>query len=663
MFMKPRDLWALMVDIVSRCLQDTVFESSDQMVDDVLENCTSIDEESAALLRETVSGTLHFEKVCEGMLNGYCDCLRRNKSDKVSMYLVAYLMVFQYTALGGHRIREFLYRCTSTPRLVEYLEYILNPESLMQYSNPYWSQYYDGEFIMNSICRPMGEVALHVRQDVIHWLLGKTAAGVVNINETENPEQQQPRVSKRIPKKKVEGPLRAVEISKGKQGGLPPAEVREMLHTIPEKRPPRIDCTKPPCVVVKRQNDLTEPIGFSFMTRTPKKAPKVEEQPVCQSEFPRVSPDELRPILYKTVPVRMTAGALRREAQTYLKHMEEQKRSLEDVEAALRNSREFEEWQKQGREMEAQQRAAQFLSRKAQIQLAGENAVQKRKAIEEMKKVATEEIRADIASKIELCGAEEESRIMKQRTHASRLRRELEESRKKALKHAERERASVAAGVKKKSEQLKDEALEEEERLKMRRLLIIQEIRQLRERNRQQKEELIEKNICLQNVTPEDTTYGGLSLAMLREKLCQVKEENARLEEERRARIRALRMQEREKLEALSGLCSDGRHNTRRAKEEERRNKQEEHAKLEALREEAETKRAVQVRDSLKQRRKGRRAEQIALKEEDRRRRNEMLLLAKDTSAMEESHWQQQELCVINRLTVNQNEGVRRGFR
>ncbi|ESL10867.1 hypothetical protein TRSC58_01393 [Trypanosoma rangeli SC58] len=654
--MKPRDLWELMTDIVARCLQESLTESPELMLDDALENCPSLSEEEEALVREAVLGTLHFEKVSEGMVRGYRDCMRHIVTNRCSMYLVAYLMIFQYTVLGGHRIRELFYRCTTTPRLVEYLEYMLDPESLMEYSKPYWSNHYDVNFIMHSIFRPLLEITPRVREDVIEWLLSKTAARVVRVDEAEDVKQPTTRTV-------ATQPPRVTSAPEERPGKLPPAEVRAMLYTIPEKRPPRIDYRKPPENVAKYKRSPTEPIGFSFLNRQPRQNKVIEEPPVCHAEPAHPSREELQQMLAKPVTVRMTAAAVRREAQTYLKQMEEQKRSLEEMEEALHNSREFEEWQHQEKTREAQRLKAHFLNRKAEIENVGDNALQRRKAVEEMNRVMSSQVRADLSLQLSSLAVAKEHKAAKQRKQASKLRRELEESRKRAIEQAQRDRLSAAADIKAEAKQLREDALEEEERVRMQRLILIQEIRQLRERNRQRRAEMQEKNIRLQDESPETSAYGGMCVTALREKLRQAKEEGDRLEEERRTRFGAVRQQEREKMDALRVMCANWRQNTRRTREEDLKSKEREAAKLKARTSEEEAQRAIQVCDALKRKRKERRREFTALRAEERRRNNELLLLAKGASYIEEKHWSQQELGVINRLTVAQNKEFRSGFR
>ncbi|EAN90239.1 hypothetical protein C3747_70g87 [Trypanosoma cruzi] len=653
--MKPRDIWKLMTEMVSRSLQDSLINSPELILEETLENCTALDEEERVLVRETVLGTLHFEKVCEGILNGYADCLRRILRDKTSMYIAAYLMVFQYTVLGGHRIRELLYRCTTTPRLLEYLEYMLNPQSLMEYSSPYWNKHYDMNFITSTILRPLLEITPHVRKDVIQWLLDKTAARVVRDDETEDVNIPTTRtVAAHAPRVKNDLDERP--------GKVPPAEVRAMLHTIPEKRPPRIDFTKAPDIVAKSGCSPTEPIGFSFLTRERRQKANTVEQPACQAESPKPTRKEWRQMLYKPVTVHMTAGAIRREAQTYLKRMEERKKSLGEMEAVLRNSQEFEVWQRQEKARETQQREAELLNRKAQIEFASHNAVQKRKAVEEMKRMVSSQVRADIASQLESFSAERDCEAARQRNQTAKMRRELEVNRRKAVEQAQRDRLTAAANAKAENMRLREDALEEEERIQTQRIILIQEIRQLRERNRQRQAEIQERNIRLQKENLEDSMYGGMGISMLREKLRQAKEESAQLEEERRAHFGALRQKEREKVEALSVLCANWRQNTRRARDEEMKSKQQEAARLKSNKNEEDARRALLLCDALKQKRKDRRTEFFALKAEERRRNNELLLLAKGTSDMEEKHWSQQELGAINRLTVRQNKEFRSGF-
>ncbi|RNF06566.1 putative trichohyalin-like [Trypanosoma conorhini] len=657
--MKPRGLWELMTDIVTRCLQDSLTNSPELILDEALESCPSLNEEEEALVREIVLGTLHFEKLSEGMVRGYRDCMRHIVTNKCSMYLVAYLMVFQYTVLGGHRVRELIHRCTTTPRLVEYLEYMLDPASLMEYSNPYWSKHYDVNFITTSVLRPLLEITPHAREDVIQWLLDKTAARVVRADGAEDAQDvKQPSARTVAPQ-----PSRVASAPEERPDKLPPEEVRAMLYTIPEKRPPRIDYTKPPENIARHRRSPTEPIGFSFMKRQPRQNKNTEEPPVCHAEPLHASPEELRQMLAKPVAVRMTAAAIRREAQTYLKQMEEQKKSLEEMEEALHNSREFEEWQRQEETREAQQRRVQFLSRKAQIAGASNNALQKRRAVEERKHIVSSQVRADLALQLGSFAAARQQKAAKQRKQASKLRQELDENRRKAIDQAQRVRLSAAADVKAETKQLREAALEEEGRLRTQRLILIQEIRQLRERNRQRKAEMHEKNVRLQDGGSEDSAYGGLCVAALREKLLQAKEESARLEEERRTRFGAVRQGERDKLDALSAMCANWRQNTRRARADELKTKAQEAAKLKARKNEEEAQRALLVRDALKQKRKDRRTEFAVLKAEERRRNNELLLLAQGASDMEEKHWSQQELGVINRLTVAQNKEFRSGFR
>ncbi|RNF13006.1 putative trichohyalin-like [Trypanosoma cruzi] len=653
--MKPRDIWKLMTEMVSRSLQDSLINSPELILEETLENCTALDEEERVLVRETVLGTLHFEKVCEGILKGYGDCLRRILRDKISMYIAAYLMVFQYTVLGGHRIRELLYRCTTTPRLVEYLEYMLNPQNLKEYSSPYWKKHYDMNFITSTILRPLLEITPHVRKDVIQWLLDKTAARVVRDDETED-------VNIPTTRTVAAHPPRVKNDLEERPGKVPPAEVRAMLHTIPEKRPPRIDFTKAPGIVAKSGCSPTEPIGFSFLTRERRHKTKAEEQPACQTESPKSTREEWRQMLYKPVTVHMTAGAIRREAQTYLKRMEERKKSLGEMEAVLRNSQEFEVWQRQEKAREIQQREVELLDRKAQIEFASHNAVQKRKAVEEMKRMVSSQVRADIASQLESFSAERDRKAARQRNQTAKMRRELEGNRRKAVEQAQRDRLTAAENVKAENMRLREDALEEEERIKTQRIVLIQEIRQLRERNLQRQAEIQERNIRLQKENLEDSMYGGMGISMLREKLRQAKEESAQLEEERRAHFGALRQKEREKVEALSVLCANWRQITRRARDEEMKSKQQEAARLKSNKNEEDARRALLLCDALKQKRKDRRTEFFALKAEERRRNNELLLLAKGTSDMEEKHWSQQELGAINRLTVRQNKEFRSGF-
>ncbi|EAN77852.1 uncharacterized protein TEOVI_000828200 [Trypanosoma equiperdum] len=656
--MKPRDLWELMVEILGPCLNKSDTRDTDVIVDETLMTCSTLEDGQEALVRDAVSGTLHFEKVCEGMLRGFCDYCRRTNLDRCSMYLIAYFVVFRYEKVGGHNLREMFYRSTTTNILVDYLEYMTDPEGVTEHSCGYWNAHYDSSFVENFVCHTLQDVATQVRQDIVEWLQAKVPGGVVPVRESTEEDVCKRLLSTAKPASTVKAPPSSLwEV---KPPTLPPAEVREMMFTIPEERPPRIDCSKPPTAAVLPRKTPTVPIGFSFMQRRPLSSfrKKIQErgEAGAAAASSELRPPEVKVVTDKPVEVRPTAGTIRREALLYIKREEERKRALKEVEVSLHDAREYDDWRERERKKEEQEQAEEVVRRKEKIKQIAESATEKRKAIEEAKKAMTQKCRSEKLSLEEAYAAQKEFYKTYQQGIVEERKKENLEKRERALKRMNRARFSAAARVRDERERLKEEANEEQERIREERLAIIQEMQALRERNRQRKEEQAQMNFESREVPSHSYVSHTMTDRELREELSRLKVENAHLEEERRAQLRAARQKEREKLEALLLMCAKRRQNVRRARVEEIAIKKAQRAALEEAQNDEAQKKAQATCDMLKQKRNNKRAEHLAFAREDRMRQNKLVLLAKDAHTVEENRWKQQELGVVNRITLNQNK-------
>ncbi|KAH8607957.1 hypothetical protein ERJ75_001340100 [Trypanosoma vivax] len=673
--MRPRDLWELMAEILGACLQASSTESPDDITNEALQTCGALDADEEALIRSTISGVIHFRNVCEGMLKGYCECRRRNCKDKYTMQLIAYLIIFRYTALGGHRLRELFHRSISTFRLLDYLDYITNSKDLMTHSYPHWSEHYDSDFIKDHILRSLEDIAPYLQQDVIKWLNGRTPGGVVAVPELNENEAQMSEVtkvlSKKVEKKEAEGFMRH-----RKPPTIPPAEVREMIHTIPEKAPAPINYKRALKLPAIRPRSPTKPVEFSFMSRVQKFSPKQEGDdpqpqqrdegtsenhgPSEQINEAKKSPTSrsllaLRGAASNPPEVRMTNGAIRREANTYMKQMDEQKRILEEMEIGLYNVHEYEEWKRDMRMKDSKERAAELLKRRNEIMQIEENVTRNRRTILETNKVKSKKARADLAQELETQAAEREDALAHQRDEVSQLRSALQRARKKAHSHLKKDRASAAASVRMEIKKIREDVAKEENEKKIARLILIQKIRLLRERNRELRLKLVQDNLDKQRELVREKMCDGMSYAMLKEEMKRLKEESKQLEEERREQFSVTRRRERETIEELKRMCSERRDLLRRTREEDRAGKLAEKSAMELAMSEDAQRKAVEMHAMLKQRRRDKRMEYVTLMREETRRKNELLLLAKDTSAVEEKHWKQQELYVINNVTAKQN--------
>nr|CCC93600.1 conserved hypothetical protein [Trypanosoma congolense IL3000] len=654
--MMPRDLWHFMVEVLSECLDNSTAQDPDIVVEEMLLSCPTLEDRQKLLIRTTISGTLHFQRVCEGMWKGYCDYAHRSSSDGRPMYLVAYLLVFQYSTVGGHYMRELLYRSVPTTRLVEFLEYMINPKNLVEHSSKYWNRHYDSNFIRDSVCQPLQEAAEDVRKEVIEWLLSKTPGGVVQVHqkgdEVED-ENERPHTTKeaRSGQAVVMPPPRPMQYT------LPPAEVREMLFTIPEKLPRLTNYAKPPPKVFLPRKSPTKPIGFRFMQRPPLHS--VKEEPVQQEpteEQPlRRKPPDLKAVLEKPVEVRVNAAAVRREAMTHLKKEEERLRALKEVEISLHNASEYEQWrERERRRMEEEQRNG-ILRRKGEIKQTEECGLKKRRAIEDKKKSQAQRFKADMDSLKEAYAAEKERHALRQHNEVLEKRHELLENRENALQRLNRKRISAAASLKKEKERLKEEAAEEDSKRREERAALIREIHLLRERARGQRTELAHHNREGRKEAPQHPWSDGMADEELRRVLAHLKAEDAQLRDERRRQHQAARQKERQKLEALSLLCERHRNNVRQAREEERAIRQAQNEKLEAAQNDMAQKKAQITCDVLRQKRSAKREEKLTLLREQHLRLNRMSLLARDAHTVEENRWKQQEMGVINRVIHSQS--------
>lgn len=171
--MKERELWDLTIETLEEFYGKPLEERTippEDLAEQVLQSCLSVTREELVFVRECASGLTRFEKLCEGTLAGYCQYYHRHKkSSYYSMLLMAYIMIFRYREIGGHKIRELFLHSTNIGCIAEYLEYILNEEALKATAVPLWLQSYDIGFINSVVLESIRDINAEAKKDVLEY--------------------------------------------------------------------------------------------------------------------------------------------------------------------------------------------------------------------------------------------------------------------------------------------------------------------------------------------------------------------------------------------------------------------------------------------------------------------------------------------------------------
>lgn len=681
--MRHRDLWVLVIDILESYYTRVKLTSNvmtlppEDHLEEHLHDEGPLSSNESSFVRQCVLGVIRHQPAVDGALCGFCDALKRNKQDRLSMYLIAYLLIFRYDELGGRFIRSLIDQSTSSIRIAEYVGYLLDKDQLETFGVPHWTLHYDDKYVRDFLMGNLMKRRVEVARDVHRFYLEKATNAALLEDADEDAEVPALR-HESPPKRKVTiavaprlsvggGRLRDMELA-----SIPQADVREMLHTIPPEKPPRVTPVPDGTIPLTGLRPARDPTDYKMnpfvSTDRPTNMPQLQKEKAEREEAVfhpdpamrnRIQPGDVRSKLaVQDEPVRTTAATVRREQLLYKRRDEERLAVLRKKEIEMRDDAEFQTWKKKEEDRAKTEREAMIAERKLLMMLADEEAKAAKMRQEQQNLEVSRQFRAemtDTRAKVDL--EREEEHRQKQR-YATDLRQELVQQMEVAVAHVASTKRSTAA-------ELKAERVANEQRVAIqleldreRKVGMIQEIKRIHAESIALRGERIEKR--RQEASAVDIgAIATMTYEELKAKLAEVRTEQQQLEADRRENITKHRSQQRQELSDMQAQCEAERRAYLDEKERQRAEKRrDEAAHAEQLRI-AEEDRLVELQAKLQEKREKRKEIERQRKEVERERKLSGQLLAGDASAVEWNNWRELERGQQNKVLSVQNSLVR----
>ncbi|CAJ1992820.1 hypothetical protein conserved [Leishmania donovani] len=614
--------------------------------------------EETTFVRNCAFNLSRFAALCEGAFQGYRDCYKRNSTYRPSMYLVAYLLIFQYRALGGATVREMFKGSMPTPRLCEFVEFLLLSESVSRYAVPLWRAVYDDSFIQHHVLAPLSSITEDATHDVLEWFRRQPSQSATAVACP--PAEEAAALGT---KHRTFPPSSSAAASRPLAGArLPPHEVREMVFTVPEPRLPRIKPSPAPANAPLKRVPTTL-VGFSFHRREAAvSAAQSEKAAECLAsadqntthEGARLSTAQLRTMLSTSKSVPTTVAALLREVRARERQRDNAERALRELEVTVHDSTEFDLWRQSQLEEEQQRRQMEVLQRHLRAIEASDRARAQRERTTQARRRQIQRMKVQYQAEMRANMREQEHALREHEEHAQQLRSKLSRNCAAAVDKVAAEKSALAAQVKDESEQLRAAAQEAEEHRRTHQVLAIQEIRLLRERLREKHAAMGTERRRAWADGEADAALGRMSQAELRDALERLREEAAADEDSRRQRVAEARSRTQEKHERLKRECIREREKQRRIRQANLTQRMAHRAAVEAERIQVERARMAQFHEKLEIRLQAKRDAHHAAHEAERQRRNEVLLRAQDGASMERKRWSQYEAGLVRRAEFEQ---------
>lgn len=720
--MRHRELWKLITESLEEFKSELALcvgsplrttPTPEGYIDDVIaHHHGNISSDEISFVRECFLGVLRYEHVCEGILQGFCDALKRNKQDRFSMYLIAYLFVYRFAEVTGRFLRSLMDKSTSVTRLAEYVGFLLDKEKMEQFAAPVLRSWYHDGYIAETIIGNIQRHHVEADRDVLQYWVRKatnpnmTQGSVTGASDDDEQDEsggalagtsgshaakstgspsRSSIVSKAPTVKSNRAPTVAVapklSQSSSRQRDLalrqmPPHEVREMLFTIPPERPPRIEVPPVGSVPLDGVRPVADPSAYRkpdnpfIETERPtdrerllaeKKAREeaiFQPDPIMQT---RLQPDEVREIYARSrqeaPTVKQTAATIRREELLYRRRDEAREAELLRKAQEMRDDSEFQRWKEKQDEQERIERETRISERKLQMMLADEDAKAAKAKQEKRNAHSAHEFRRMMDAWRTSAAREASVERQRKQNFAEALRHDIAEQTEAAVRQVRHVKRVTAAKVKEESQanELKAATIIELER--QRKTALIAEIKTVQQQSLLLRPEAIERTREARLI--ELGVMGTMSIEELKQKLVDVRQEHSELEEKRRIAIVTGRSQQRNELTQMATRCEAERLQYLDEKEKEREKRRATASEQAEKQRVVEEKRLIELQAKLQQKREERKALDDARKEGERQRKVEAMLLAGDAGAMEMKKWGEMERGVSNRIAANQNAIIR----
>lgn len=672
---------------------------------------SSASDDERAFIRESFLGVLRYEPLCDSLLQAYCDAMKRNRQDRYTMFLMAYLLVYRFNECGGSLLRSLFDRATSPIRICEFLTFLLDHERMITFAKPILTKSYADAYVESFVLGgTLYTQRSAIARDVLAYFeqkaLNPLAAGgesttsgggahpeenllqgFADTTASSSAAPQKPSLHKTTassssaasrPTKQQAPQFTTVVRQRDEElKKIPPREVREMLHTIAPDKPPAIEV--PPDGVIpldglrpSAKAPLTQPKGFKETAR-PMNLPRlVEEQrqreaavyepdPVMRG--PRMGPAEVREVyatenIRQAKPIKATTTTIRREALLYRRRDEQEANAIAKKAQELRDDSEYQQWRATEEARVNAEREAKIAQRKLELMLGDEEARAARAKQEADNLQQAQEFRSAMSAWRDTAAAEASAERQRKVEFAEALRIQVAEATEAAQQGVRVQKRHIAEKVRTEKEENEVRVAVSLELERQRKAAMIAEIRAVHAQSVAMRAETIEK--CREARRDADLgLLDGMSMDELYRKLAEVKQEHATLEATRRSKIIDHRTKQREELARLAERCETERYQFLDRKDREREERRAAAAAVADKVRAAEEAKLIELQAKLQEKRDSRKAVMDKRREEERLRNVAAMLVAGDAGAVESKKWAEMERGVTNRIMRDQSHTVR----
>lgn len=658
-----KEVWDLLTCAAEAATRKVDGESAvavDAIVEAALSHYPQLTPFEVKLARHAAFDLSRFAALCDGAFQGYCSCFKRNGGHRAAMYLVAYLLLFQYHSLGEATVCALLNGCMPAPRLYEYMQYLFTANLVAQFSGPLWRTTYDDLFIQQQVMVPLAAAARDAAGDAAGWMKRHVTRPVGECSP--DVAADEPAKTPRPPIKKESRPP---QLRTSTRPRLPPYEVREMALTVPEPRLPRIKDaplpsrphatkapTKPTGFSFHQRDAATAELSSSTNVRTGTAAAAASAKSGASSPeetTPRPSSSQLRRMLSAPHTVPTTTAALRREACMRDRQRAQADQALTEMEVVARDATAYELWRQSQEEEEERAREMHVMQRHLEAIETEERVRAQRAQATEARRRRFKNLRTKYQEELDSRRLEEEAARRQQEESVQQQRAQQLQDRVAALEKSSAAKAAVAAQVKQESEELRAAAQEAKEERQTQQALLIQDIHVMRQRIKEQQARLGEERRRAWADGEEDAALGRMSVAELRAALERMRADAEAEMEARHDHVTAVRSRAQAERDRLEDACATAREQQRQQRRSKQAQQAQHKATVEAERTNREMARMLQLHEKLEAKRHAARKVQRATREAERRRRNELLLRAQDSTSMEQRRWNDYEAGLVRR--------------
>eukprot|EP00744_Colponema_vietnamica_P009575 GILI01013603.1.p1 GENE.GILI01013603.1~~GILI01013603.1.p1 ORF type:complete len:813 (-),score=198.72 GILI01013603.1:149-2548(-) len=672
-----------------------------------------------------LDGFVRHYDVSKDLFEGYCAGMQRNHEDQVGMSFLAYLCIYRYNEVDfrGDSIGPLVFHVSARTRVVEFIQFMCDPELVAEHATKFWQAHVQDAYIEDFLAPTCCHNASALRMAILtptergetfsgsskhrsSLSSGRKASLEEGRTNSETDDDEEGDLHNRLhaitatPESAGHKPDQPT-VAPPRRPKLPPAGVREMKYTIPEKRAPVTVTNKASDAelraveaarhgkklsalddATKAENRAREEAipfqPFSANARPSNMARLLDEQRRREQEEmsplpPRPSVEEVRRNISNVagnVEVKSTKAALKRELALVQKKREEEEARFAQRLAALRDDTEFRDWQAQGRQADEEERMRQMQQRKLDTMLADEEARQTKAKHTKLRQAETREMKEEIG---ELRGQVKRENELKHKVLAQQAevqRQRLVADVAVAVEAVQKTRQKAFEDAKQLRQRNEVEMALQEELEFRRKAEMIQNIKKMQKESAElRKEAILAKQMANRQAIYSSITDDGatimhaameeMSFVDLRKLLQATSKEQDRLVEEKRLRIVATREAEKKSLQQMEEAVMLHRGAVRAEKDSKREDKRQVLSAAAAAAKEKEEQQIQALQAKLAAKREERQRTESNVKEEERRRAMAAQLLMKDSRAVEKKKFAQMEMAAENTVLAAQNSRLR----